>query len=515
MLRAEAGYWRAMHRKAVERERALEEELKAVRAKLSLRERQLFERKSERRGKSKGEGGSGAAPKGDGPRRGRGQQRGTAGHGRRGHDNLPGVVEERDLDPEDCVCPRCGDPLKPEGGAETSEVVEVEVKAYRRIIRRRRHRRTCECPDLPLVITAPPAPKLFPKGAYGISFWVHVVLEKFNLQRPLHRALTALRLGNGLDVSRGTVTGGLKRMSPLFEPLYDGIIAENLTASHWHADETRWFVFVDQDGEGRYRTWFSWVFLSATSVVFRIDPTRSADVPLRHFGESCCGILSVDRYSAYKVLLDLRLLVLAFCWSHVRRDFLAVAKDWKEHETWAFDWVRHIGELYRLNDERLSVLDDVEARLPAQRRLEQAVDRMEKRRDEQLAAADLHPACRKVLVSLTEHWSGLVIFVEHPDVPMDNNAAEREQREEVIGRRNYHGSGAPWSATLAAMLFSVFRTLLLWRIDVRQWLTAYFTACADNGGKPPPDPSAFLPWNMTEAQLDSLRMPTPNKGDTS
>ena len=47
------------------------------------------------------------------------------------------------------------------------------------------------------------------------------------------------------------------------------------------------------------------------------------------------------------------------------------------------------------------------------------------RGEAELAAPDLHPVPRKVLESLGNHWTGLTVFVEHPEVPMDNNTAER------------------------------------------------------------------------------------------
>ena len=47
-MHAEKGYWHAMHQKAVTREAILKEELAQLRAKLRLRERQLFGRKSEK-----------------------------------------------------------------------------------------------------------------------------------------------------------------------------------------------------------------------------------------------------------------------------------------------------------------------------------------------------------------------------------------------------------------------------------------------------------------------------------
>ncbi len=43
-----------------------------------------------------------------------------------------------------------------------------------------------------------------------------------------------------MEISQGTMTGGLKRLAPLFESVYDEIVTENQHATHWHADETRW-----------------------------------------------------------------------------------------------------------------------------------------------------------------------------------------------------------------------------------------------------------------------------------
>jgi hypothetical protein len=87
----------------------------------------------------------------------------------------------------------------------------------------------------------------------------------------------------------------------------------------------------------------------------------------------------------------------------------------------------------------------------------------------------------------------LTVFVEHPEVPMDNNTAERAERGPVVGRKNYYGSGAVWAGQLAAMLFSLVQTLTLWKIQPRRWLTAYLEACARAGGPAPPDLDSFLP----------------------
>jgi Transposase IS66 family len=108
------------------------------------------------------------------------------------------------------------------------------------------------------------------------------------------------------------------------------------------------------------------------------------------------------------------------------------------------------------------------------------------------------PARQKVLSSLQEHRDGLTVFVEHPEVPLDNNRAERVLPGPVVGRKNYRGSGAGWSGELAAMLFSVFQTLCLWKVKPRVGLEAYLRECARAGGEAPADVGEYLPWKTTE-----------------
>ena len=99
--------------------------------------------------------------------------------------------------------------------------------------------------------------------------------------------------------------------------------------------------------------------------------------------------------------------------------------------------------------------------------------------------------------SLESHWSGLMIFLEYPEVLMDNNQAERELRGLVVGRKNLYGSGAVWSGELAEKLYSIFRTLNIWRVNPQAWLNMYLDACAHAGGAAPEAPERFLPWNLT------------------
>ena len=46
------------------------------------------------------------------------------------------------------------------------------------------------------------------------------------------------------------------------------------------------------------------------------------------------------------------------------------------------------------------------------------------------------------------------------------------------------------------MLFSIFQTLEINRINPHAFLQSYFEACARNKGHPPEDLDDFLPWRF-------------------
>lgn len=395
-------------------------------------------------------------------------------------------------------------------GSEPNPVtlVEVEVRAHRRVLRRRRYRPTCDCGTPPDIITAPPAPRLMANSALGVSVWVLVLLDKYAFHRPTYRLLAQLRLA-GLDLALGTLTDGLKRLLPLLEPVYEKIKTHNQQQRHWHGDETRWQVFATVEGKVGYQ-WYLWLVLSKEAAVFVMAQGRAHDVPEETLGENAQGIFNVDRYGAYRALKQVKegQVTLALCWAHLRRDFIEVERGHPEFNHWASAWLTRIGEVYRTNEERLKWWHQDEEGFQAQdQRLREAVAQMERARAEEQEQKKLPLVCRKVLESMEVHWAGLTIFVEHPEVPMDNNTAERAERGPVVGRKNYYGSGAVWAGKLAAVMFSVLETLRLWGLNAQPWLTSYLTACAENGGQEVEDLRRWLPWKMTEEERGVWKIP--------
>ena len=77
-LKSEVGYWRAMHEKAILREKILKQTVKEQEGKIRDLKGRLFGKKSEKKNSSK----DGNTPKPSTSKRPRGQQPGSKGHGR-------------------------------------------------------------------------------------------------------------------------------------------------------------------------------------------------------------------------------------------------------------------------------------------------------------------------------------------------------------------------------------------------------------------------------------------------
>jgi len=512
-LSIEAGYQARLRQTAQgaqEREAVLLGELEAAHAKIRDLEQRLFGRKSERGWAIDDQHRRAAG----GPRR-RGQQRGTAGHGRSRVEQLP--VRTEDIELESPVCPVCGEPLSPFPGTDDCEVLEVEVRAYRRLIRRRRYRRTCHCEEVAGIVTAAPPGRLIARGKFGISVWVSVLLDKFLYGRPSYRLVQDLA-DQGLSLPMGSLTGGLQAIAPLFAPLNEMLLGKLRGERHWHADETRWEVFVEIDGKSGHR-WYLWVFQSRSVAYYKLDASRSAAVPIAVLAGVKGGCISCDRHGAYKKFARLHPgFTLSFCWAHQRRDLLNLANDYPELAPWALAWVQCIGDLFALHAQRREASCGGPQRAQLDRCLRATVQEMADKREAALADPTLPAPAAKVLSSMREHWAGLTLFLEQPALPLDNNAAERALRPAVVGRKNFYGSGSQWSGELAATMFSVLMTMRRWQINPRTWLSAYLHACAEHANRPPPDLRGFVPWTMGAARLSAMRaaaLSPPARLDTS
>ena len=442
----------------------------------------------------------------------RGQQRGAPGHGRTPRPGLEERTDKRNPPKDARVCSCCGKPYVA-NGEHVSTVIEIEVKAHKRRIVRPRWRRGCECPSSPLEVTAPPPLRLFPRTPYGTSVWASFLYERYASLRPLSQ-VSAWLSGLGLPIAAGTLAGSVERFIPVFKPVADAILAHQNQQAVRHGDETGWRIQSLREIGRSNRAWL-WNSVSEDAVYFHCDPSRSAEAAKTLFGDTAVVVFVVcDRLSSYKKMasdLDGKV-ILCFCWVHQRRDFIECAAGHNRLTDWCQSWIERIASIYSLNKARLRHYDPaLERQTPqfdaAQRELEKAVDKLFADAKAELAGLPAGSREAKPLRSLLNHREGLCVFVDNPQVPMDNNAAERAFRKAVIGRRLSFGSDSEDGAKFTAIMYSVVGTLAMNGIDVRRWLEAWLKACAKNGGKPPDDLSPWLPWSMSEERRRKFTAP--------
>jgi transposase len=479
-------------------------------AQVAVLSRMLFGQSSEqasRRARSGSDGQPGGVSAGDSGvgggdrKRPRGQQPGSRGHGRRDYTHLVAEEVVLDLPAEVRCCGQCGIVFECVG-AESSEQIDWRVTVSRIVYRRPRYRRRCGCAG-PRSAIAPPAANVVPKGRFTSGFLARLLYEKYVLGLPLHRIVRGLA-ADGLAVSEGTLTGAMRAVWERLRPLVRAIAVHNAAAGHLHADETSWRVFTDTPGKDGHK-WWLWVFAAADSVVFVMDPTRSASVLESHLGidrgdgrlpQGRQLVLSTDFYVAYQSLARMDGVHPLWCWAHIRRYFLRAADGDEQLRYWADVWVRRIADLYLAHRNLATAALGSVQHAEANAAFEQALQVIDTARREESTIYSLRPAAKKVLATLDREWDGLVAHRNFPDIDLDNNVAERALRTPVVGRKNFYGSAADWAAHLAAGVWSITATAERNGREPLAYLTEYLQACATAGGKAPEgsDLDRFLPW---------------------
>jgi hypothetical protein len=89
---------------------------------------------------------------------------------------------------------------------------------------------------------------------------------------------------------------------------------------------------------------------------------------------------------------------------------------------------------------------------------------------------------RKAIEYMLGLWSGLTVFLTHPQVPLDNNHVERQLCDMVLGRKNHYGSKSQRGTEVAALFYSLIETARLRGEDPGHYLARAALAAIENPG---------------------------------
>lgn len=94
-------------------------------------------------------------------------------------------------------------------------------------------------------------------------------------------------------------------------------------------------------------------------------------------------------------------------------------------------------------------------------------------------------------------WRKLIVFLEHGEVPLDNNRCENAIRPFVLGRKGWLFSDTVKGASASANLFSIVETAKANGVEPHAYLSLLFERLPH--AKSVEDFEALLPWNVKGA----------------
>jgi transposase len=408
--------------------------------------------------------------------------------GQKGHKpttrNIPKDLEQKevilDFNARPC-CDVCQKPYKPYTTFDKiSHQVQVTLSAIHEIIIRRSYKKDCNCSGSPKIKTAPQRDSLIKKSILTTASWVNLIIMKYFLAVPVYRYAQVLK-SMGYKLSPGTVENGFKKTGLLLEPIYRALIIELRKNPLWNADETRWKVFEAKENKKGF-LWWLWVFASQKVVIYVIDPTRSASV-IDKINGGLFRIFTADRFSSYEAIKKKGDVLIAYCWVHLRRDFInlrsqKIFKNNPDIGKWVDDWLAQIKMVFKLNNQRLKTTSSEGfTKLTAQ--LCSIVDKLRLQKEDALE----YKFQKNILKSFKKRFSGYTIFINQPEVPLHNNRAEQLLKLPISGRNNYLGNVSSKSVKHTQIFLSIIATAKINGVAPQTWLSDYLEACASNSSK--------------------------------
>jgi len=370
------------------------------------------------------------------------------------------------------ACPLCQGPVTPCQSSRTRLIEDIPEPITPVVTEHTIHRYWCPACQQTVEPTVSDA---LPGATLGLhvlvlSAWLH-----YALGNTLSQIVAVFNFHLHLQLTAGGLVQMWYRLQAILFAWYEQIQETALQAAVLHADETGWRV-------GGKTHWL-WCFTTQDLTYYLIDRCRGSPVLKRFFKKHFAGTLVSDFWGAYNAANCAQR---QKCLPHLLRELKKV----DHYHRPGGDWPAFAKKLRRLIRDglRLRQRQRPAAECAAGRR------RLEARLQKLIAQAWENPHARRLVKRLRRHAQELFTFLDHPEVPFDNNHAERIIRPAVIIRKNSYANGSEDGANAQAVLMSVYRTLKQRGHNPIQTIVAALRTYLSTGVLPP------LPDRITEVR---------------
>lgn len=279
------------------------------------------------------------------------------------------------------------------------------------------------------------------------------VVARFSYQQIIEHVSLFYRI----KLSDGLIGDMLTAQAAKLRPAYEGLIESILTQSGVHFDESSWKILIEKVGN------YVWVMTGTDTrdAAFFFGQYRGKGVlekmlaPLKKSDRKIIGIS--DDYGAYRAVEQF--LAHALCWAHPNRKL----RDLAESKTLPSVTKAHCDKVYK----RFSALYKAVNELWSADVSQETRDKQRKKLEARFRAiAKPHskdpPELKVYKDSLRANKPAYFVCLQYPNIPPDNNKAERSLRHLVIKRKACGGSKTQKGADVLSVLYSVLLSLY-WR----------------------------------------------------
>lgn len=336
-------------------------------------------------------------------------------------------------------CPNCGNPLLRTNSLETHTVEDIpdfeEIKTV--VTKFEMERQWCgNCQKE--VVVSPPG--VIPNSRLGMNLIIQILNFKYSCRMSFEIIVNNLIQTYGVNITEGGLVDILKRTKVWLGPEYGKLLDIIRGSPVKHADETSWRI---QGLNG----WL-WAFLTKDTCYLTIEHSRGKGVAEKILSASNKDdVLVRDDYAGYKNLKMNH----QSCWVHLLR----VSKE----AVLAKGSSKEVKSLHKKLKHIYHQLDKI-TKLPFDRKRRLAYYQEFESKLKEIIQTDYQSDdVLKIQIRIKNQGNNLITALLFPNVPLDNNLAERGVRPAVIVRKISGGSRSDIGAETFAVNMSIIQTI--------------------------------------------------------
>ncbi|MFZ1515090.1 MAG: IS66 family transposase [Saprospiraceae bacterium] len=307
------------------------------------------------------------------------------------------------------------------------------------------------------------------KSQFGIGLMTNAIVQKYMDHNPLYRQLEQMKRMHQVDISRSSFGESVQKHIELLTPIYEALKKEVLQQKYLQTDESP-FKVQSETKKGSTDLGFMWVSRVPEKdlVLFSYQKGRSGECMNNHL-QNFKGKLQTDGWKVYEQLEGSPEIELFNCWAHARRYFDQAKENDPKIATYMLKQIQILYEIEQYcRDQKLNIDERKKIR---QEKSKVQLEKIKEFLDQQSMSNILpqSPVGKAIAYSLSR-CDRLRKYVDHGEIEIDNNLIENSIRPLALGRENFLFAGSHESAHRAAMIYSLFGTCKINRINPHEWL---------------------------------------------